>query len=432
MITKGEESMTTIKNIQDVLVGQHYKPGISFNLFIAVPEITVDEYALLVEHDGQNDANVNSLLALADEGKAPYCVSVGVMPGKMTMPDGSIRKMRINSYDLFDREYADFIVFELIPYIKEKYKLNISSSPDMHFVSGGSSGGISAFVIAWFHPEYFRRVYMSTPSFLAMGRGNEIPYLIRKYETKPLRIYQETSENEPNDYFGWSRGINEEANVGLIFARYDYRYEYFKGEGHCSRYRDQNQAYIRNEWIWKDWQTKPIEAPANSPRIDKVIPFGSRWESYATYPEKKYAESPDALKRHNSVVLSSDKLAWYAADKNDDIVHMYVADKQVAPEHSLLHATLHTIPRIYPKGAIDMAIDGNDRLYVLTSIGIQCVRSFGLIDVILDLPDDSTPLGINITDALYVRTEKGVYRRTLCEDCIDFNTPRRRYTEYYD
>ena len=45
------------------------------------------------------------------------------------MPDGTLRKMRMNSYDLFDREYADFIVLELIPYVIEKYELKISSSP---------------------------------------------------------------------------------------------------------------------------------------------------------------------------------------------------------------------------------------------------------------------------------------------------------------
>lgn len=424
--------MTEIKTIQDTVSGKQYKPGIMFDVIIAVPQINVDEFALLIEHDGQNDANINSMIALADEGKAPYCVSVGVMPGVLPMPDGSVREMRMNSYDLFDREYADFIVYELIPYLTKNHELKISASPDMHFVSGGSSGGISAFVSAWFHPEYFHRVYMSSPSFLAMARGNEIPSLIRKYETKPLRVYQEWSENEPNDYFGWSKGIDEESNAGLTFAGYDYHAEYFEGEGHCSRYRDQNEAYRRNEWIWKDWKTKPIAAPANSARVDKVIPLGSKWESCTAYPEKEYAETPDALEIYSSAVLSSDKLAWYAADKNDDIVHMYVADHPISAERSLLHATLHTIPRIYPKGAIDIAVDANDRLYVLTSIGVQCVRSFGLIDIILDLPDDSSPLSIAITDALYVKTEKGVYKRKLCEECTDFHNPRRKYTSYYD
>ena len=66
-----------------------------------------------------------------------------------------------------DREYGDFIVHELIPYIEETYRIPFSKSPDMHFVSGGSSGGISAFVIAWFHSDYFHRVYMSSPYLLA-------------------------------------------------------------------------------------------------------------------------------------------------------------------------------------------------------------------------------------------------------------------------
>ena len=424
--------MSDLKSIQGSLVGKKFKPDIRFDFTISIPEKSLDEFALLIEHDGQNDANVNSMLKLADEGKAPYCVSVGVKPGNLTMPDGTVRGMRMNSYDLFDREYADFIVYELIPYVVKTYGLNISSAPDMHMVSGGSSGGISAFAIAWFHPEYFRRIYMSSPSFLAMGRGNEIPYLIRKYETKPLRVYQEMSENEPNDYFGWSRGIDEEADRGLIFAGYDYHSEYFQGEGHCSRYRDQDEAYKRNEWIWRDYKTKPIEAPANSSRVDKVIPFVSKWERCAAFPKKMPLDIPEAFGAYKAVALSADKLAWYVADQNDDVVYMYVADDEISAEKRILHATLHTVPQIYPKGAIAMETDAADRLYVLTAIGIQCVRSFGLIDVILDLPDNSTPIDLAVTDALYVKTEQGIYRRALCYDCTDFENSQRKYVSYYD
>ncbi len=424
--------MPEIKHIEDVLVGQKYKPGMTFEFGIDLPEVDVKEFALLVEHDGSNGANIKSMLTLAEEGKAPYCISVGVRPGKIVMPDGSVRDMRMNSYDLFDKEYADFLVYELIPYIKNKYGFKIAESPDMHFVSGGSSGGISAFVIAWFHPEYFHRVYMSSPSFLAMGRGNEIPYLIRKYETKPIRVFEDWSENEPNDYFGWSRGIDEEAKAALLFAGYDFNYAYYPGEGHCSRYKDYDEAYKRNEWLWKDWQTKPITPLGNSPRVSKVIPACSKWETCSEFPNRHVYDIPEALKEYDNVVLSSDRLAWYAANKNDDMVYMYVADDNISYGRNLLHATLHTIPRFNPKGAIDLAIDANDRLYVLSSIGIQCVRSYGLIDVILDLPDDGNPLEIAVTDALYVRTDKGIYRRELCEDCTDFAAPRRKYTSYYD
>ena len=425
--------MTAIKSIQCTLVGRKYKPGILFDVVIAVPEANVDEYALLIEHDGQNDANVNSLLALADEGKAPYCVSVGVLPGKIKMPNGTLRKMRMNSYDLFDREYGDFIVYELIPYISKEYSIRFSSSPDMHFVCGCSSGGISAFCIAWFHPEYFHRVYMSSPSFLAMGRGNEIPYLIRKCETKPIRIYEEYSQNEPNDYFGWSKAVDEEAREALAFAGYDFKCTYFEGEGHCSRYRNADEAYLRNEWIWRDWNVAKITAPRNSSRIDRVITAESRWEICDIFPVKENTAPPAALSEHfDKVVLSNDGQAWYVANKSDDAVLMFVNGGKISTEKGLLHATLHTIPGIYPQGAIDMAVDTADRLFVLTSIGVQCVRSFGLIDVILDLPDRAIPLEIAVSDALYVRTESGIYKRPLCEVCTKSDEQPRKFVSYYD
>lgn len=425
--------MTELKYHEGTLIGGHYKPGMAFSFKIAVPNAACGEFALLIEQDGQNDANVSSMLRLADEGKAPYCVSIGVMPGNLTMPNGIGRKMRMNSYDLFDREYGDFIVYELIPYVSEKYSIKFSPSPDMHFISGGSSGGICAFVTAWFHPDYFHRVYMSSPSFLAMGRGNEIPYLIRKYETKPLRVYEEYSENEPNDYFGWSKGIDEETKEALIFAGYDFKCAYFVGEGHCSRYKNEEEAYIRNEWIWRDWSTKKITPPHSSARVEKIVPPSSRWEVCDDLPIWEKSVPPSALsERFDKIVRSNDGQAWYAANVNDDVVMMFANDSDVSTHKGLLHATLHTIPRIYPKGAIDMAVDKADRLFVLTSIGVQCVRSFGLIDAILDLPDESKPLEIALLDALYVRTEKGIYKRALQNVCTISDDQMRKFTSYYD
>lgn len=418
--------MTQLNIIEDRIVGCRYKPGLEFTFTLAIPCAESAEYALLVDHDGQNDANVKALLRLADEGRAPYCISLGVRPGNLCMKDGSKRNMRMNSYDLFDREYGDFLVYELIPYITEKYSLPISASPDMHLISGGSSGGISAFVAAWFHSEYFHKVYMSSPSFLAMGRGNEIPYLVRKYETKPLKIYEEWSENEPNDYFGWSRAIDEEIRSALLFAHYDFACAYFAGEGHCSRIKNEEEAYKRMQWLWQD-----TVFSGHSPRVEKVIVRDSKWTPCEHFPEK--AESDiSGNNAFDLTVRSNDGLAVYCASRNEDIVYMIPSDDAAETDKRLLHATLHTIPRIEPKGAIDMAVDQTDRLFVLTSIGIQCVRSYGLIDVILDLPDSSTPIAIRITDALYVKTEQGTYRRELQTICTEKSAEKRRCISYYD
>ncbi len=426
--------MTELTYIEGNLVGRTYKPGVDYAYQIAVPKVECEEFALLIEHDGQRDANVHSMLRLADEGKAPYCISVGMGSGKVWMPDGeNWREMRMNSYDVFDREYGDFLVYELIPHLVETYGLKISSSPDMHMVSGGSSGGISAFVIAWFHPDYFHRVFMSSPSFLAMGRGNEIPYLIRKYETKPFRIYQEHSENEPDDYFGWSRAVDDASAAALRFAGYDFKSEFFPGEGHCSRYYTEEEAYKRNEWIWHGWKDEPIKPLAESrSRVRRVVPADSRWERWDVFPEREKEAAPVTLTEHfDHVVSSSEDFLWYAGRASEDIVYKFPKRDGGALERGLLHATLHTIPRYEPKGAIDMAVDPGDRLFVLTAIGIQCVRSFGLIDVILDLPDDTKPLAIALTDALYVKTEGGIYRRTLTDECVSADGPCWRSGDYY-
>jgi len=77
--------VTNLRYIDGSLVGKTDKPGMCFEFRLATPcweipcrEIPcrdAEEFALLLEHDDQNDANVFSLLRLADEEKAPYCVS---------------------------------------------------------------------------------------------------------------------------------------------------------------------------------------------------------------------------------------------------------------------------------------------------------------------------------------------------------------------
>lgn len=409
--------------IHEVTVtGKKYKPGTRFPCTVLVPDVET-AYGLCIGHDGRNEAEDRALMRLADEGKAPYCVCIGVTPGTVSA-NGSERNMRLDDYDLLDREYADFLVYELIPAVTEMFGLRISASPDLHMISGASSGGMSAFDAAWFHPEYFHRVYMSSPSFLAMGRGNEMPVLIRKYETKPLKIYEEYSENEPNEYFGSSFCAAMEAEKALAFAGYDACCAYFPGEGHCSRFHDESEAYKRLAWLWKDYAAVPVRALRNSPRVSLVVPDGSVWEPAESFPETAGV----TLK-----VLSSDKTMLYSGEEASDVLRKAPVGR---PEERYCHGMLHTLPNVWPKGAIDLAIDENDRLYALTAIGIQCVRSFGLIDAILDLPDRSRPLQIAFgngeRDMLFLRTEEGVYKRRMCSRGAGNEATQPKHTSYYD
>lgn len=404
---------------EETVTGKKYKPGTEFKCFVHIPDKS-GEFGLYIGHDGRNEADERALLRLAEEGKAPYCVCIGVVAGTLAS-GGYERNMRMDDYDLFTREYADFLVYELIPFITAKYKLRITGSPGYRMTSGGSSGGISAFSAAWFHPEYFGRVYMSSPSFLAMGRGNEIPVLIRKCETKPLRVYEEYSEHEPDDYFGSSYCAAREAETALKFAGYDFKCEYFPGEGHCSRRHDEAEAYKRLSWLWEGYASAPVRAPRSSPRVAAVVPEGSVWEKADSFPEEGSAKRE---------VLSADKRMVYSGCEESDILQRAPIDRR---EEKYCHGTLHTLPQVQPKGAIDLATDENDRLYALTAIGVQCVRSFGLIDVILDLPDSSRPQRIAfVNDFLYLRTELGVYKRRMCARAAGGAPAEPKFVSYYD
>lgn len=64
------------------------------------------------------------------------------------------------------------------------------------------------------------------------------PVFIRLFKTKPIRVFIDYVENEPDDYFGSSYCAALEGHYALQFAGYDYQWEFYPfylGEGHYSR-----------------------------------------------------------------------------------------------------------------------------------------------------------------------------------------------------
>ena len=431
--------------LSGVYTTKNYKRGSVFPYRIVLPKTPSpkEETALLVGHDGLVQGDVFALDALREEDRAPACVILAVSPAELpaTLPERKQRNMRLDDYDLFTSGYADFIVYELIPYLRALYgdKFSFSDDPDLHAVRGGSSGGISAFCLAWFHPEFFRRVYMSSPSFLAMNRGNEVPVLIRKCETKPLRVYTEFSENEPDDYFGSSYCAAMEAERALRFAGYDFRSEYFPGLGHCARQFDAGHLYEVYSFLWNNWRTEPLRAPRNSPRVDCVVPFGSVWERCDAFPGKEPEPDvriPETETPRTAAVLSSDGWMLYVSEKYRAAVSAYPVSADGTPGARYLHGMLHTRGDTVLPGALDLCVDECDRVYAATELGIQCIRSFGLIDVILDNPGGKPARRLAFDPAggpyLYAETDDGCYRRKMIARGKHAEPTEPRFTSYFD
>ena len=73
--------MTEIRHFDGSLVGKVYKPQMEFPFSVDIPCVEVESFGLMIDHDGPNDAHIHSMLSLAEAGKAPYCVHIGVYPG---------------------------------------------------------------------------------------------------------------------------------------------------------------------------------------------------------------------------------------------------------------------------------------------------------------------------------------------------------------
>lgn len=428
-----------------------YKPNSVYRYTIHVPEECNENYsaALSLHHDGLNRNEALAVYELAKEGKAPFTVSIGVFPATLypTLEGGEARFMRSNDYDLFDESYPYFVTRELIPHLIEIHSLSVSPSADMHTVSGGSSGAISAFNVAWHCPDFFHRIYMSSPSFLSMGGGRAPIELMRKYEPKPFRIYYEYSEHEPNDYFGSSYCAAIDAKMALEFSGYPILSKYFENEGHCSRYRCTETLKEGYEFLWKE---DKVSVPEFNKRLASLIDKDSSWEATDLFPEKEkcgysFDQSgiikgektlADGFSHISSLAVSSDKWRLYIADKDRSALYAMSIERNGELSSLSTLAILHTKTVSKIHGALDIVTDEQDRIYALTELGIQCVRSFGIVDFILSLPEGSSFDEIAIGDNngvsyLYVKNDTKIYRKKIKNSAAK-NTPTKpHHTEYY-
>jgi enterochelin esterase-like enzyme len=106
------------------------------------------------------------------------------------------------------KRYTDFVLKELTPYVQAHY--HVSSEPAEAVVAGMSLGGLTAFDIAWHHPEVFQRAGSFSGSFWWRSRGMDEGYtdadrlmhgLVRAQPARPGQKYwlQTGTEDETSD-----------------------------------------------------------------------------------------------------------------------------------------------------------------------------------------------------------------------------------------
>lgn len=209
-----------------VLPSEAY-PGTQHDYWVYVPAqydktkpaalmVFQDGHAFL-DPDGQARAT-NVIDNLVHRREIPVMLGVFINPGRR--PDqpmatkeewGDRGSNRPQEYNALDDKYARVVCDELLPALEKDY--NISKKPEDRGIGGCSSGGISAFTVAWERPDEFRKVLSIVGSFTNIRGGHKYADIVRESEKKPIRVFLVDGRN---DHRGDRRG-----------GRYDETWDWF-------------------------------------------------------------------------------------------------------------------------------------------------------------------------------------------------------------
>jgi gluconolactonase len=279
----------------------HIYPGTVRDYWVYVPAQYKPEKAActMVFQDGSTFINENGAFKtnivfdnLIHKGEMPVTIGVfidpGVVPG--AGPNTQSRFNRSAEYDAVGPRFPTFLIEEILPEVAKDY--NLSSNPNDRAISGSSSGGNASFNAAWTRPDVFHRVLSFIGGFTNLRGDHIYPSLVRKMETKPLRVFLQDGLQDINIY------SNYELGAALRDANYDYKLV-IGTEGHNSKH---SSSILPDalRWLWRDYPS-PIAKPTNSARHyignNIVLDSDPDWELVSQ--GHKFTEGPAVDARGN-------------------------------------------------------------------------------------------------------------------------------------
>jgi len=214
---------------------------------------------------------------LIHKGHLPVTIAVFVNPGHKA-EDQPENRWRANNrsfeYDTLSDQYAQFIHNELLPHIATEQNLNLSTNPDDRAICGASSGGICAYTVAWFHPEWFGKVLSHIGSFTNIRGGHDYPARIRKTERKPIRVFLQDGENDLDNAHGNWWLANQQMAAALKFKDYDYKF--VNGTGKHSPKHGGAILPDSLRWLWRDHVAGGVQRPEGEQPVSTTDVFADR------------------------------------------------------------------------------------------------------------------------------------------------------------
>lgn len=170
-------------------------------------------------------------------------------------------------YDTVSPKYTEFVEAEVLPRAEKEAGIVITKDPKARMTFGGSSGGICAFTMAWFHPELYGRVLSYSGTFVNLQHSDAVPHggweylehLIPNNPAKPIRVWIEAAQNDNGGTTGsagfhnWIIANDRMAKV-MKEKGYHYQFVFAKGAGHTDSKAINQTLPDALEFVWKDYQ----------------------------------------------------------------------------------------------------------------------------------------------------------------------------------
>ena len=263
-------------------------PGIDTNLQVYVPAQydPAKPACLLIRLDNFGDYEGTVLDNLIAKKEVPVIIGVGITSGAVWKEqDGKKKGIRFDrsyEFDSVNDHFPDFVLNEILPAV-QKLKtangraINISPDGNDHAVTGGSTGGIGSFTLAWRRPDQFTRVYSVIGTFVSMRGGHDYPALIRKTDPKPFRIFLEDGSADAwNPLFGTWYDANLNMESALRFSGYDVAHAWGT-HGHNGKAGSVIFPDVMR-WLWRDYPAPIAAGISHNSTLVEVTLLGEGWK----------------------------------------------------------------------------------------------------------------------------------------------------------
>jgi len=259
------------KNPKTLIVATHpidYQRAIT--VYIPAQYVPGTTAPFIVTHDGPQlgkfDLNLAHVLDnLIAQKRVPLQIAIMIANGGGDA-QGSERG---REYDTMSGKFAEFIEAEVLPAVEKAYQVTLTKDPEARATMGNSSGGSAALIMAWYHPDLYRRVITTSGTYVNQqwpfdpatpgGAWEFHAKLISQSPPKPIRLWMGVGDRDlynPNvmrdEMHDWIEANHRMATV-LAAKGYRYQYVFALNVGHSMGAARQQTLADALEWVWKDY-----------------------------------------------------------------------------------------------------------------------------------------------------------------------------------